>query len=93
MVVQLIGGPLDGSAIDGPARMPAYVVITSHKERPVYRSACCAGCGSERKSTPYYFLGYEDVIQYEHPQKAQSILPIETASEASYVSDSQSRIQ
>lgn len=76
MVVELIGGPLDGTVIDGPSHMPLYMVVSSHQEGPIYRAGCCGRCATSRRCVPYYFLGYEENIRYAYPEKSQDIQAI-----------------
>ncbi|HEY9774343.1 MAG TPA: hypothetical protein V6C81_11130 [Planktothrix sp.] len=73
MVVELIGGPLDGTVLDAPNNAPPYVVLNAHQDGPVYKAGCCGGCASKRGSVPYFFLGYEQAIRYEYPEKSQNI--------------------
>lgn len=77
MVVELIGGPLDGTVIDGPSHMPLYMVVSSHQEGPIYRVGACGRCAVKRHCVPYFFLGYEQTIRYEYPEKSQDIQAIE----------------
>ena len=86
-IVELIGGPLDGAAID-VAQPPVYMVIASHQERPVYRAARCSGCGQHKQTASYYFLGYEEEIAYAHPRQAKSL---EAVQHGNYVPDSEAR--
>lgn len=86
MVVELIGGPLDGAVIDGRDKMPHYVVLSTHEEGPIYRAGCCTSCGVKRDRMPYFFLGYEQNIKYEYAEKSQDIQAIEQ--ENNSVSDS-----
>jgi hypothetical protein len=87
MVVELIGGPLDGAFINGPADMPVYVIVTSHQDGPIYRASCCLCCAQKRRTVPYKFLGYEEKIRYEFPEKSQNIKAIEQ--ENAYFSDTE----
>jgi|LakMenEpi03Aug12_release.lakeMendotaPanAssembly.Ray.scaffolds.fasta_scaffold253328_2 hypothetical protein len=62
MIVELIGGPLDGTLVDGPINMPFCVSFPTacEAERAIYRASC--GCGCHRltdKSTPFFFSGYD----------------------------------
>jgi hypothetical protein len=68
MVVELIGGPLDGAVIDGPSHMPVYMIVNSHREGPVYRLGCCVRCAVKRQRVPYYFLGYEELSDMGIPK-------------------------
>lgn len=59
-VIELFGGPLDGTiAANGPAHVPGYLVVTSHKEHPIYRRTCCHCCAQAYLAVPYVFVGYE----------------------------------
>jgi hypothetical protein len=77
MVVELIGGPLDGAVLDAPSHAPPYMVVNAHHDGPVYKAGCCIGCASKRRFVPYFFLGYEQAIRYEYPEKAQHIEAID----------------
>jgi|688.fasta_scaffold04348_23 hypothetical protein len=89
MVVELIGGPLDGAVIDGPSHMPVYMIVSSHQEGPVYRLGCCGRCGAKRQTVPYLFLGYEETIRHDYPEKSQDIKAIEQQN--TYIPDSEAR--
>ncbi|RUQ45321.1 hypothetical protein D8M30_15825 [Corynebacterium pseudodiphtheriticum] len=89
MVVELIGGPLDGTVIDGNSHMPLYMVVTSHEEGPIYRAGCCGRCAAQAPCMPYYFLGYEQNIRYAYPEKCKDIEAFNQ--ESAPAPDSQSR--
>lgn len=72
MVIEFVGGPVDGATIEGNGFSP-YMVVTSHRESPVYRSGCCNSCASARAVTPYYFLGYQESICFEYPKHQEMI--------------------
>lgn len=86
MVVELIGGPLDGAIIGGPSHMPAYMIVSSHQEGPIYRAGRCDCCAGDKQIVPYYFLGYEEPIRYEYPEKLQGIALIDQVN--TYLADS-----
>ena len=60
MTVSLIGGPLDGALSEGLSHLPAYMIATSHSDKPVYKRACCANCEKTKNSISYVFVGYDD---------------------------------
>ncbi len=69
MVVELIGGPLDGTIIEADKQATRYMVLTSHEEAPVYRAGSCTSRDVATRCMPYYFLGYEQELRYAYPQK------------------------
>jgi hypothetical protein len=80
MVVEFIGGPLDGAVVDGSSHFPLYVVVNSHQEGPIYKAGCCGRCAAGRLSVPYFFLGYEQNIRYAYPEKSEVLKTIEQKS-------------
>lgn len=85
MVVELVGGPLDGTFFDGPAQMPVYMLICSHQEGPIYRARCASDGGVDRAhscAVKYHFLGYEQNISYEYPEKINCVQALEQKSQA-----------
>jgi hypothetical protein len=65
MVVALYGGPLDGAMVEGPSHLPPFLVVSSHQDGPVYKSACCTNCGPKRNAVPYYFHGYDRQLRQQ----------------------------
>lgn len=59
MLLELFGGPLDGTICDGPEHMPPYVVAANHSEEPVYRRMYCQCCAAGKVTMPYRFVGYD----------------------------------
>lgn len=78
MVVELIGGPLDGALFDAPSHMPVYVIVSSHREGPVYKMAHCSRYALQSAKVPYYFLGYEEpILEIQSREKSPHFEAIE----------------
>jgi hypothetical protein len=76
MVVELIGGPLDGAIINGPSNLPAYLMVSGHQEGPVYRQVLTCRNSRGTHHIAYFFLGYEQTINYEFPEKSKAVQAI-----------------
>jgi hypothetical protein len=73
MFIELFGGPLDGAVLTRSNYFPIFLVVDTHPESPIYKAQCCRRCGENRTAMAYQFLGYEQVIRYEYPEKSKEI--------------------
>jgi hypothetical protein len=77
VVIELIGGPLDGTVFAAPPVVPIYMIVSNHVEAPIYRAGCQLYGKRKLQSAFYYFLGYEQSLAYEYPEKSQNFKAIE----------------
>lgn len=63
MLIELKGGPYDGSRLQGPDKPDPFIVATRNPERPVYRCSCCECCACELEVVEYFFIGYENQFE------------------------------
>lgn len=77
MVVELIGGPLDGAVLDVEFGSPDCMMVKNHQEFPIYRLDHCVRCGGRRAVVSYVFLGYEQSLVFEFPKQFENLRFVE----------------
>jgi hypothetical protein len=78
MHVELIGGPFDGTVFPEERELPIYLVVSAHPDAPIYKARCCRRCVADADKTYYQFIGYEQVISYEFPEKSRVLQTAES---------------
>ncbi len=80
MLLELLGGPLDGTICNGPEHLPPYLVASAHVEEPIYQRICCKCCATGKITIPYRFAGY-DFKQASEEQIEVPSIPLSSSTE------------